>query len=89
MPKPSTSKVPQDQLIGTVARVKREEVRVNVRTQGGMKWLDIRVYYQSETGEMRPSQRGVSLSPEEWKSLRQVLGKLLGKSGQTVAGTTA
>jgi hypothetical protein len=65
-----------DRLIGAVSRQKREEIRVTVRNVGGTKWLDLRIYYESETGEMKPSQRGISLSPNEWKQLRQVLQTL-------------
>jgi len=76
---------PQDTLIGTVSRQRREEIRVSIRQAQGVKWLDLRVYYEDETGAMRPSQRGVSLSSAEWKSLREILGKL--KSGRSDADT--
>jgi hypothetical protein len=66
----------QDTVIGTVVRQRREELRVAVRQSNGVKWLDIRVYYEAEDGVMRPSQRGVSLSPKEYTELRQVLQKL-------------
>jgi hypothetical protein len=67
---------PQDTLIGSVSRQRREEIRVSVRQVQGVRWLDLRIFYESETGEMKPSQRGVSLSPNEWKELRSVLQKL-------------
>jgi Transcriptional Coactivator p15 (PC4) len=79
----------RDELIGTVPRTKREELRVSVRQANGVKWLDIRIYYEAEDGSLRPSQRGVSLSPTEWKELRKVLMKLRQeKAGQPGAANT-
>jgi Transcriptional Coactivator p15 (PC4) len=66
----------QDTVIGAVVRQRREELRVSVRQSNGVKWLDIRVYYEADDGVMRPSQRGVSLSPKEYTELRKVLEKL-------------
>ena len=37
-----------------------------MRTVGTVKWLNMRIWYQSDTGEMKPSQRGMSLSLKEW-----------------------
>jgi Transcriptional Coactivator p15 (PC4) len=80
----------QDTVIGAVVRQRREEIRVSVRQSKGVKWLDIRVYYEADEGSMQPSQRGVSLSPNEWRQLRQVLQKLRReKDGQADAGTSA
>jgi Transcriptional Coactivator p15 (PC4) len=84
MAKPRIGAV-QDQLIGTVARQKREEIRVTVRKVGNTRWLDLRIYYEAETGDMRPSQRGVSLSPKEWIGLRKILQQL--KDGKPEAAT--
>jgi transcriptional coactivator p15 (PC4) len=66
----------QDTVIGTVVRQRREELRVSVRRANGVRWLDIRVFYEAEDGSMRASPRGVSLSPTEWKELRKVLMNL-------------
>jgi hypothetical protein len=78
----------QDTVIGAVVRQRREELRVSVRQANGVKWLDIRVYYEAEDGSMRPSPRGVSLSPTEWKELRAVLQRLhQEKAGQPGART--
>jgi Transcriptional Coactivator p15 (PC4) len=76
-------------VIGTVARVRKEQIRVSVRTSKGVKWLDIRVYYEAEDGSMRPSQRGVSLSPTEYTELRQVLQKLRREKDDRPAAATA
>jgi Transcriptional Coactivator p15 (PC4) len=71
----------QDRLVGSVSRSRREELRVSVRQANGVKWLDIRVYYESESGTMLPSPRGVSLSPNEWTQLRDILQRLHREKG--------
>ena len=73
--------VVHDQLLGIVSRITREEIRVSVRTVGTVKWLDLRIWYQSDTGEMKPSQRGMSLSPKEWAQLKQSLARLKAQHG--------
>jgi hypothetical protein len=79
--------MPADQVLGTVTRQRREEIRVSVRRAHGKKMLDIRVFVETELGEMIPTPRGVSLTEEDWKELRQVLAQL--KSGHAGADTPA
>jgi hypothetical protein len=70
--------MPADQVLGSEGRQRREEIRVSVRRAHGRKMLDIRVFVETELGEMIPTPRGVSLTEEDWKSLRQVLAQLTG-----------
>jgi Transcriptional Coactivator p15 (PC4) len=84
---PKHRAAPQDTLIGSVSRQRREEIRVSVRRSAGLKWLDLRIYYEDETGTMRPSQRGVSISPKDWVKLREILGKLQ-KEGRSEDGAS-
>jgi Transcriptional Coactivator p15 (PC4) len=83
----SARQATKDEVIGAVSRMKREEIRVSVRRSAGMKWLDLRIYYEDETGAMRPSQRGVSISPKDWVKLREILGKLQ-KEGRSEGGAS-
>jgi len=53
-----------------------EEVRVSISTYKGRKYLDIRVYYQGDDGEYKPSKKGVALSPELLPELETALAKL-------------
>ena len=47
----------------------RNERRCTVSKFKGKVRVDIREYYQDESGEMRPGKRGLSLSAEEWQKL--------------------
>ena len=67
-----------DEILGSIHRTKREEVRITLRKSEGKTWLDLRCYFQSETGSMVPTARGISLSGRELTQLRQILDKLYG-----------
>jgi hypothetical protein len=78
----------QDTVIGALGRTKREELRVTLRKSNGVTWLDLRIYYQSESGQMLPSQRGISVSGKELQQLRTILQKLYReRDGESAAAT--
>ena len=53
-----------------------EEVRISISSYKGRKYLDIRVYYQGDDGEYKPSKQGVALSPELLPELETAIAKL-------------
>jgi len=53
-----------------------EEIRVSISTFKGKKYLDIRVFYQDDSGEFKPSKKGVALSPELLGELEAALSKV-------------
>jgi hypothetical protein len=53
-----------------------EEVRVSVSTFKGKKYVDFRVYYQDDSGEYKPSKKGIAISPELLPELENAIGKL-------------
>ncbi len=53
-----------------------EEIRVSVSTYKGKKYVDLRVYYQDDNGEYKPSKKGIAISPELLPELENSIGKL-------------
>jgi hypothetical protein len=53
-----------------------EEIRVSVSTYKGKKYVDLRVYYQDDNGEYKPSKKGIAISPELLPELENAIGKL-------------
>ncbi|HEX9872472.1 MAG TPA: transcriptional coactivator p15/PC4 family protein, partial [Candidatus Tectomicrobia bacterium] len=51
-----------DALVTRIAKNPTEEVRVSLTSYRGHDLVDIRVFFQDEQGEWRPTKRGVSLS---------------------------
>jgi hypothetical protein len=64
-----------DALVARIAKNPTEEVRVSFTSYRGYDLLDIRVYFQDEQGEWRPTKRGVSLSVDSFAELRDAIVK--------------
>eukprot|EP00640_Fibrocapsa_japonica_P005544 CAMPEP_0113943828 /NCGR_PEP_ID=MMETSP1339-20121228/28399_1 /TAXON_ID=94617 /ORGANISM="Fibrocapsa japonica" /LENGTH=98 /DNA_ID=CAMNT_0000948795 /DNA_START=58 /DNA_END=354 /DNA_ORIENTATION=+ /assembly_acc=CAM_ASM_000762 len=48
--------------------------KVNVRTFKGRVLIDIREYYlHSDSGEERPGKKGISLNPDQWEALKEIM----------------
>jgi hypothetical protein len=62
-------------LVARIAKNPTEEVRISFTSYRGYDLIDIRVYYQDEQGEWRPTKRGVSLSVDSLTELRDAVVK--------------
>jgi hypothetical protein len=62
-------------LVARIAKNPTEEVRVSLTSYRGHDLVDIRVFYQDEQGEWRPTKRGVSLSVDSFADLRAAVVK--------------
>ncbi|HXH11420.1 MAG TPA: transcriptional coactivator p15/PC4 family protein [Alphaproteobacteria bacterium] len=62
-------------LVARIAKNPTEEVRVSFTSYRGYDLVDIRVYFQDEQGEWRPTKRGVSLSVDSFGELRDAILK--------------
>ena len=63
-----------------------EEVRISLTEFKGKELIDIRVYYQPEgEEEMRPTKKGITISPEKFPDLQKglvTLEKVLSEKGK-------
>ncbi|AOA62549.1 Transcriptional coactivator [Komagataella phaffii CBS 7435] len=50
--------------------------QVTVRNFKGVKLVDIREFYTTSEGELRPGKKGISLTEETWKTLVDNIGKI-------------
>ncbi len=62
-------------LVARIAKNPTEEVRVSLTSYRGHDLVDIRVFFQDEQGEWRPTKRGVSLSIDSFTELREAIVK--------------
>ena len=62
-------------LVARIAKNPTEEVRVSLTSYRGHDLVDIRVFFQDEQGEWRPTKRGVSLSVDSFAELREAVVK--------------
>src|SRR5437764_1026971 len=53
----------QDGLVGDLQKNRREVLRIQLRTYKGVDLPDVRVHFPDDTGELRPTGKGVSIKP--------------------------
>ena len=64
------------ELIHTFEKNSAEEVRICLTTYKGRDYLDLRVFYRADDGEMRPTKRGLTLNLDLVPELETGLQKL-------------
>jgi Transcriptional Coactivator p15 (PC4) len=62
-------------LVARIAKNPTEELRVSLTSYRGYDLVDIRVFFQDDQGEWRPTKRGVSLSVDSFAELREAIVK--------------
>lgn len=65
-----------DQVIDRFRRNATEEVRATLRTYRGRKYMDLRIYYQDDAGEYKPTKKGINLSVEMLGELTRMVENL-------------
>lgn len=73
-------------LVARISKNPTEEVRISLTSYRGYDLVDIRVYYQDEQGEWRPTKRGVSLSVDSFAELREAISKVEERLNELPAG---
>jgi len=53
------------------------KVRVSISEGHGTEWLNIRKFFEDETGQMRPTKQGVVIPRDRWGEFLDMLGGLL------------
>lgn len=67
----------EDVIVHSFPKSEDEEVRIGLQKYKGRYYIDLRVWFQDETGTFKPSKKGISVSVERFPELRKGLEKLL------------
>ena len=59
-----------DKLLAEIRRNSEETLRVAVREFKGKTFVDFRLFYANDKGELAPTKKGVTLTPDLWDSFR-------------------
>ena len=51
-------------LISEISKNQKEKIRVSIEEYRGTRFIDCRVYFQDETGEWKPTKKGIALNSE-------------------------
>ena len=62
-----------DEIIAQFEKNATEVVRVSLTEYKGRKLIDMRVYYSDDSGEYRPTKKGVSLSVDVYPDFKRAL----------------
>ena len=67
-----------DKVVSSFKRNPTEEVRATLKEFRGRRYLDLRIYYQDDAGEWKPTRKGVSLSTDFMPELKEAILALEG-----------
>ena len=56
-------------VVAEVRKNASETIRVRPTEYNGAELVDVRAWYESPTGEMKPTKKGLTLRPETWEEL--------------------
>lgn len=48
-----------------------ETLRVSLSTFKGRKYIDVRIFYEDANGELQPTKKGITVTPELWDEFRK------------------
>lgn len=66
-----------EELVGKIEKNNREEIQIKKVEKKGKKYIDIRVFWlEGESGEFRPSQKGVTVAVESFEQFRELINKI-------------
>jgi hypothetical protein len=64
--------------VGDIERNETEVVRVSTEEFKGRKYLDIRVYFENDDGEWKPTKKGVTIPPDKVDAFLELVKKAKG-----------
>jgi hypothetical protein len=69
-------------VIGEIERNPTERLRISTENFKGRDYIDLRIYYEADEGEWKPTKKGVTIAPDK---VDEVI-ELLGKAGKEFSG---
>lgn len=63
--------------LGTIQKNSREEIRVTLESYQGRELVNLRVWFEADGGEYRPSKKGIAFRRELLPEVLAALGKAL------------
>lgn len=62
-------------LIGEIQKNTTEKIRVSKESYKGHEFIDVRVYFEDDNGEWRPTKKGIAIAPEKVDDLIKLIKK--------------
>ena len=65
----------REMIIGEFQKNTAERVRLTWETYKGIRFLDVRAYYEDSDGELKPTKKGIAIAPDKIDALIDLLRK--------------
>jgi hypothetical protein len=62
-------------IVGDIQRNETEVLRVSAAEFKGRKYVDVRIYFEGDDGEWKPTKKGVTVSPDKLQAFIELLQK--------------
>ena len=62
-------------LIGEIERGETEVLRVSTEEYKGRKYIDVRIYFENDAGEWKPTKKGVTIQPDRLDDFLDLIKK--------------
>lgn len=62
-------------LIGEIQKNSTEKIRVTISEYKGHEFIDVRVYFEDDNGEWKPTKKGIAISPDKIDEVISLLKK--------------
>jgi hypothetical protein len=62
-------------LIGEIERGETEVLRVSTEEYKGRKYIDVRIYFENDEGEWKPTKKGVTIQPDRLDDFLDLIKK--------------
>ncbi len=62
-------------IIGEIERGETEVMRVSTEEYKGRKYVDVRIYFENDAGEWKPTKKGITIQPEKVEEFLELIKK--------------
>ncbi|MEE9524079.1 MAG: transcriptional coactivator p15/PC4 family protein [Thermodesulfovibrionales bacterium] len=62
-------------VVGEIERNPTERLRISTESFKGRDYIDLRIYYEADGGEWKPTKKGVTIAPDKVDEVIELLGK--------------
>jgi hypothetical protein len=60
-------------MIGQVERSQTEAIRISTEEFKGRAYIDVRIYFEDNEGEWKPTKKGVTINPDKLEQVIELL----------------
>ena len=63
------------EIIGEIQKNKKEKIIISTNEYMGHKFIDLRIYFENDNGDYKPTKKGIAISPKIMKEVLEFIIK--------------